>query len=517
MNNSTVSRNILPLIFLLICTQISAQEIKPKREMRGAWIASVANIDFPSVPSLRKESFQTEWNENLDFLKNTGFNSVFMQVRPAGDAFYPSKIAPWSKYLTGKNGKAPREKYDPLEMMIEESHSRNLEFHAWLNPYRAAMDTLVDQLSDRHPYTEHPEWFIIYGGRLYFNPAIPEVRNYITEVVLEIVMNYDVDGIHFDDYFYPYPSAGELFPDAEDFTNYGYGYLSIDEWRRSNVNALISQVSEMLKTVAPHVKFGISPFGVWRNQSNDPNGSPTRASVSAYDDLYADVLLWMKKDWIDYVAPQLYWHVGFEVADYELLLEWWEKNTFGKHLYVGHAAYKVGVNPDQAWRSSNEIPLQVSMNRMIPNVHGSVYFNTNSLRKNLLGVSDSLRTHYYNDKALWPEMPFMKLAEPGVPKLSKAKYKKGKISMNCSVDGNAHYLIVYRFEDRLPGDYNNPKNIFKIIRLNGKKNVVIEDDSVVKRKSYTYSVSAANRQHTESLLSEWRAMEIGSKRAKRIK
>ena len=517
MNNSIASRSFLFLALLVFCSQIIAQEIVPKREMRGAWIASVANIDFPSVPGLRKDAFENEWNDNLDFLKNTGFNSVFMQVRPTGDAFYPSKIAPWSKYMTGKNGKAPIEKYDPLEMMVEEAHDRNLEFHAWLNPYRAAMDTLVDQLSDQHPYSEHPEWFIIYGGRLYFNPAIPEVRNYITEIVLEIVMNYDVDGIHFDDYFYPYPAAGELFPDADDFSKYGYGYLSIDEWRRSNVNALISQVSDMLKTVSPHVKFGISPFGVWRNQSDDPDGSPTRAAVSAYDDLYADVLLWMEKGWIDYVAPQIYWHVGFDVADYELLLEWWQKNTYGKHLYIGHAAYKVGLNEARAWRSPKQIPLQVSMNRMLPNVHGSIYFNTNSLRKNLLGVSDSLRSHYYQNVAVWPEMPYLKLDAPAFPKLGKAKYKKGKLKMDCSLSGDAHYLIVYRFEDRLPGDYNNPKNIFKIIRLEGATNVVIEDDTAVRGKSYTYAVSAANRQHTESLLSEWRAVEIGRKKAKRIK
>ena len=516
MNNSIASRIYLLLIFGLSFFQSYSQEIKPKREFRGAWVATVVNIDFPTVPGLRQEQLTGEWTSNLDYLKEAGMNAVFVQIRPTGDAFYKSKLAPWSKYLTGKTGKAPVEDYDPLQMMIEEAHDRNMEFHAWLNPYRAAMDTLVDQLGNKHPYHAHPEWFVIYGGKLYFNQAIPEVRNYITEVVTEIVMNYDVDGIHFDDYFYPYPAAGELYPDKEEFTKYGFGYSNIDDWRRSNVNALVSQVGTMIKTIAPHVKFGVSPFGVWRNNNVDPNGSPTRASVSSYDNLYADILLWLEKGWIDYVAPQLYWHVGFEVADYERLIDWWKEHTHGKQLYIGHAIYKVGTNPDPAWRNSNQIPLQVSLNRMVDNVDGSIFYNTNSLKKNLLGVSDSLRMHYFKNMALWPEMQYLNLDEPPIPKLSKIKAKKGKLLMKASISEDAHYLVVYRFESRKPGDYNNPENLFRIIRLEGKKSVLIEDDPQ-KGKSYTYAVSAANRQHTESLLSEWRAVEVGNKKIKRIK
>ena len=519
MNNSISLRICFSLFISLLCAPLFSQEqeIKPKREFRGAWITTVANIDFPTVPGLRKDRLEGEWTANLDFLKDAGFNAVFAQVRPAGDAFYPSQLASWSKYLTGRPGKAPIEKYDPLKMMIEESHSRNLEFHAWLNPYRASMDTLVNQLADKHPYHTHPEWFILYGGKLYFNPALPEVRNYLTEVVMEVVMKYDVDGIHFDDYFYPYPAAGELFPDSDDFAKYGYGYRSIDEWRRSNVNALISQVGAMIKSVAPHVKFGVSPFGVWRNAIADSEGSPTQSAITAYDDLYSDVLLWMEKGWIDYVAPQVYWHIGFDVADYELLVDWWRQHTFEKHLYIGQAAYKVGTNPDPAWRKTNQIPYQVALNRMMPNVHGSIFFNTNSLRKNLLGVSDSLRFHYYKYPAIWPEMDYLDFGTPEAPKLSKVKYRKGKLQLRCNVPEDVHYLIVYRFEDRLPGDYNNPANIFKIIRTEGEKLIVIEDDNPKKGKSYTYAVSAANRQHSESELSEWRAVEVGSKRVKRIR
>ncbi len=516
--NNPISTCFAALVLFLFASTINhAQEIIPKREFRGAWVATVVNIDFPSKPSLGKNLVMEEWNTTLDFLKEAGMNAVFAQVRPAGDAFYDSKLAPWSKYLTGASGKAPAEVYDPMAVMIEEAHRRNLEFHAWLNPYRASMDTLVGNLHQKHPYHRHPEWFVQYGGKLYFNPAIPEVRNYITEIILEIVMEYDVDGIHFDDYFYPYPAAGELYPDSEDFAKYGYGYFNIDDWRRSNVNALVSQVSEMIKTVAPHVKFGISPFGVWRNVSADPNGSRTQASIASYDNLYADVLLWLQKGWIDYVAPQLYWNIGFPVADYELLLDWWHTHSFGKHVYAGHAVYKVGVNPEPAWKNPRQIPLQVSMNRIFPNVYGSVFYNTNSLKKNLLGVTDSLRTHYFKYPAIWPEMNYLKLDAPPTPKLSKTKYKKGVLSLKCSVPETAHYLVVYRFENRKPGDYNNPANIYKIVRMEGTTQLTIEDDSLQKGKSYTYSVSAANRQHTESLLSEWRAVEIRNKRAKRIR
>ncbi|HFA51106.1 MAG TPA: glycoside hydrolase family 10 protein [Bacteroidetes bacterium] len=517
------TRQLLCFLFLssFLATTNHAQEIVPKREFRGAWVATVANIDFPSKPGIGEDRFKEEWASTMAFFKDAGLNAVFAQVRPAGDAFYRSKIAPWSKYLTGKNGKAPRSNYDPMAFMINEAHKQNIEFHAWLNPYRASMDTLADNLSDKHPYHSHPEWFVQYGGKLYFNPALPEVRNYLTEIVMEIVMDYDVDGIHFDDYFYPYPAAGELYPDQEDFAKYGYGYLSIDDWRRSNVNALISQISEMLKTVAPQVKFGVSPFGVWRNASLDPkNGSKSQASIGAYDDLYADVRFWLEKGWIDYVAPQLYWHIGFSVADYELLLDWWQKNAFGRNVYAGHAAYKVGVHTDPAWRKRDQIPRQIALNRIFPNVEGSIFYNTSALKKNLLGMTDSLRYHYFKNPALWPEMKYMNLPLAPAPKLAKAKYKKGKIKIKCSLPAgaeNAHYLVVYRFEDRLPGDYENPANIFRIIPLDGRKSLVIEDDSTQKGKSYTYAVTAVNRQHSESNLSEWRAMKIGSKRAKRLK
>ncbi len=496
---------------------MSSQEIIPKREFRGAWIATVANIDFPSAPGLSVQNLEKEWNSTLDYLAETGVNAVLTQVRPTGDAFYKSKIAPWSKYLTGIQGKSPAGEFDPLQYMIQSSHEKGIEFHAWLNPYRASMDTLVENFSEDHPYSKHPEWFKKYGGRIYFNPALPEVRNYITEIVLEIIMEYDVDGIHFDDYFYPYPAGGEAFPDSEDFAKYGYGFLSIDEWRRSNINALISQVSEMIKTVSPHVKFGVSPFGVWRNKNADLSGSNTFASITTYDNLYADVRLWLEKGWLDYVAPQLYWQIGFEVADYEQLLDWWHKNSFDRHVYTGNAIYKVGNHPDEAWRSPDQIPLQISLNRIFPNVHGCILFNTNTLMKNKLGVRDSLQNHYFKDPALWPEMKHMSEEGPNAPKLYRTFYRKGILKMKADLPKDAHNLVVYKFEDRKPGDYNNPANIHQIIRVKGLESYVIEDTNIDIGKTYTYSISVTNRQHSESLLSEWRAVEIKKNKAKRIK
>jgi uncharacterized lipoprotein YddW (UPF0748 family) len=516
----TVTSSIISFFvaILFLNVPLTAQNASPKREFRGVWFASVANIDFPSAPGLSEAQFMGEWSRSLDVFKTAGFNAVVAQMRPAGDAFYNSKIAPRSRYLGGEDATG---NFDPMALMIAEAHSRNMEFHAWLNPYRASMDTLVENLPLHHPYRAHPGWFLKYGGKLYFNPALPEVRNYIAEVVMEIVMEYDVDAIHFDDYFYPYPASGETFPDAGDFTKYGYGFYSIEDWRRSNVDKLVSQVSQIIKNVAPDVKFGISPFGVWRNSSADPaNGSLTRAGVSTYDDLYANVRGWLEKGWIDYVAPQIYWNIGYPVADYQVLLNWWQRNSFGRQLIAGQAAYKVNKNTEPAWKDPGEIPRQVRLNRSLPEVGGSVFYNASSLLGNPLGVLDSLRNEYFATPALPPEMPYLNLPEPVPPGLGKIKMKKGKVTFDCSLNedlNNATYLVVYRFEDRLPGDFNNPQNILTTVRIGQEKKVTITDDGAVAGNVYTYAVSAVNRANTESALSNWRAVEVGTKKLKRLK
>ncbi len=512
---------------LLFCIAIFSLNTKaegqsPKREFRGAWVATVANIDFPSTQGLSEQRFRDEWVETVDLLKEAGFNAVLAQVRPTGDAFYRSKISPWSKYLSGKQGKPLADAFDPLTFMVEEAHKRNLEFHAWLNPYRASMDTSTVTLSEMHPYKNHPEWFMSYGGKLYFNPAMPEVRNYITEVVTEIVMDYKVDGIHFDDYYYPYPAAGELLPDAADFAKYGFGFFSIEDWRRHNVDMLIGQISSMIKLVSPSVKFGVSPFGVWRNSSKDAAlGSATRAGVATYDDLYADVRSWLEKGWVDYVVPQIYWHIGFSLADYEVLLNWWAKNSFGRNVYAGQASYKVGVNKEPEWGNGREIPKQVRLNRSTPGIQGSIFYNFTSLRKNPFGITDSLRINYYKTPALLPELGYMKLPVAPTPTIEKPRcVKTGGLKFHCTMkdpDKAAKTLVIYRFEDRRPGDYNNPENILQIIRLNGETKVEVVDETAAKDKTYTYVASTMNAQHTESLLSNWHAVKLGKFRVKKVR
>lgn len=497
----------------------NSQEIPPKRELRGVWIATVSNIDFPSKPIRSAEVLRSEWEEKLDQLARAGFNAVFVQVRPAADAFYPSGLAPWSRYLTGTQGRAVEEDFDPMKMMIETTRERGMAFHAWLNPYRASMDTLLNELSDEHPLRQHPEWMVKYGGRLYLNPALPEVRNYVTEVVLELLMNYQLDGIHFDDYFYPYP-AGEPFPDAEDFVKYGYGYPTIDAWRRSNVDKLIAQVSRMIRAIAPEVQFGVSPFGVYRNSAVDPLlGSDTRSAVTTYDDLHADVLLWLKNGWVDYVAPQLYWNIGYPPADYKVLVEWWHKYRQGRPVFAGLAAYKVGTNPDPAWHSPKEILNQIKLNRSLSGVQGCIFYNARSVLSNPLGLLDSLRNNYFRTLALPPRMPWKNLAEPPVPKLERPKWKKDSLHFTVKLAEPAHasQLVVYRFEDRLPGDYNNPENIYRIIHVPADGLCHFDDTGIEKGKYYTYVVSSLNTQGEESILSNVQTVFLKGRRLKVIR
>ncbi|MCK4992803.1 MAG: family 10 glycosylhydrolase, partial [Bacteroidales bacterium] len=300
-------RFLLILGFCGIFVQaLSAQS--PKREFRGVWVATVANIDWPSEPGLSTYEQQHEILDIVDMHKKNGINAIILQVRPTADALYSSELEPWSGFLTGEQGKAPDPFYDPLEFWIREAHKRGMELHAWFNPYRINVDT-ADFLSGSHIIHKHPEWLFSYGGRFYFSPANPGVWNFVREVVVDVVRRYDVDAIHFDDYFYPYRIENQEFPDSLDFARYGGKFYPdrLEEWRRHNVDTIIAMLGAAIKEEKPWVKFGISPFGVWRNRSEDERGSETTAGTSNYDGLYADVLLWQQKGWIDYLMPQLYW------------------------------------------------------------------------------------------------------------------------------------------------------------------------------------------------------------------
>ncbi|MFP5041158.1 glycoside hydrolase family 10 protein [Parasediminibacterium sp. JCM 36343] len=387
-------------------------------EFRGVWVATVENIDWPSQKGLSVEAQKTSFISMIDSHQRNGINAIIMQIRPAADAFYPSLFEPWSEYLMGKQGTPPDPYYDPLAFMIEETHKRGMEFHAWLNPYRAVFNVSKSSVSPTHITRQHPEWFLTYGTIKYFNPGLPEVRAFVGEVVRDIVKRYDVDGIHMDDYFYPYRIPGKEFPDEKAYRLYGNG-LSKDDWRRSNCDSIIKNIYEIICETNVRVKFGISPFGVWRNKSQDLDGSNTKAGVTCYDELYANILLWLDKGWIDYVAPQLYWERGHKLCDYDELLGWWNKHTFGKHLYIGHAPYR--ANSNAAWRNKNEIPNQIKGLRNYETTQGSIFFSSKDLVRNANGWGDSLRYNYYALPAIVPPMDWIDSILPANPEVIKGQ------------------------------------------------------------------------------------------------
>ena len=398
-------RNILAFV---LCT-LSLYTLRAEIGFRGAWIATVANIDWPSAKISTEQ--QEEMIGLLDSLESLGINAVVFQVRPTADALYESELEPWSHWLTGKQGiwTDSVAQYDPLAFMVMQAHLRGMEVHAWVNPYRVNISTMdTSALHNSHLMRQHPEWFWQYGKQWYFDPAQKDTREWLCMVVEDIVCRYGVDAIHMDDYFYPYPIGKKELPDKESFENNPRGFSDIGDWRRDNVNKTIKALSETIKRTKADVEFGISPFGVWRNSSatdtivvRDPNwdslpkGSLTQAGMTNYDDLYADVLLWLREGWIDYIVPQLYWEIGKKVADYEVLVNWWAKHTYGRKLYIGMAPYRLGGKKEaKAWKEGNEIVRQMRLNRTIEEVQGECFYSTKPLLMNPLGVCDSIKSFY---------------------------------------------------------------------------------------------------------------------------
>jgi len=407
----------------------NAQHSSPNFEFRGVWVASVDNIDWPSNKNLTVAEQKAAFLKLLDLHESNGMNTMIVQIRPAADALYPSPFEPWSEFLTGRQGLAPSPLYDPLRFMISETHKRGMEFHAWLNPYRAVFNMKNSSVAPTHLTKTHPQWFLVYGDKKngykkFFNPGLPEVMQHTAKVVKDLVSRYDLDGIHMDDYFYPYRIAGREFPDQKAFEQYGRG-LKKDEWRRSNCDSIIRLLHKTIRNVNPHIKFGISPFGIWRNKSQDPMGSETRGGQTNYDDLYADILLWLEKGWIDYVVPQLYWERGHKLANYDVLLDWWNAHTYDKHMYIGHGIYRAGSNA--AWRNRNEIPQQIQELRKYSNTQGSVYFSSKTFEKNPNGWNDSLRNNYYHYPALIPPMPWLANSIPAQPLIEKQPNNMAKL------------------------------------------------------------------------------------------
>ena len=489
---------LLLVIFCFSPILFNSAEAQPKREMRAVWVATVANIDFPSNQNLSTSEQKQEIITMLERQKSLGMNTIIFQVRPTSDALYQSDIEPWSMWLTGKQGKAPDPFYDPLRFMIRECRKRSMKIHAWINPYRVFNDTAnAKNAAPNHVSQKHPDCMLDYGGKRYFDPGLPETWAYVTRVVTDIVKRYDIDAIHMDDYFYPYRIQGVEFPDSTSFRKHPRGYSASekDDWRRNNVNRIIEMFHDSVRAVDPAVQIGISPFGVWRNKSDDPRGSESQAGQTNYDDLYADVLKWMEEGWIDYVAPQLYWHIGFEPADFAKLIKWWDDNSYGINLYIGHGAYRIGRERYDEWQEEDQITRQLNMTREYENVDGSIFFSEKSFRSNPLDVNDKLKKDFYAEPALVPvvrNIPDQPIETPSHLWLKELPNKK---VLDWDQSSNAVYYVVYRFYGDTVGDIEDPKNIYKIT---DSPDVEPDRRWHLFKKTYTFVVTAVNMKNQES-------------------
>jgi uncharacterized lipoprotein YddW (UPF0748 family) len=505
-----ITQLVMKKLFLLFFVLPALLAAQPKREFRAVWIATVDNIDFPSKKNLTADEQQAEFIKLLDAHQQTGCNAVIVQVRPAADAFYKSDLEPYSEWLTGTQGKPPDPFYDPLEFMIAESRKRGLEFHAWINPYRAVFDTDSSSIAPNHITKQKPEWFFRYGKKTYFNPGIPAVRDYIVKIILDIAARYDIDAVHFDDYFYPYFITGQpLTADSMTFAQFAGGITDLGDWRRSNIDELIKTIHLQLRELKPHVKFGVSPFAVWRNKKNDSRGSETEAGQPTYDYLYADIRTWLQNGWIDYVAPQLYFHRSFAKVPYETMLNWWIENSFGKHLYIGHAAYRVGTGKDSAWRNPSELPAQILLNRRSPVVKGSIYFSSKSLVNNPLGIRDSLRQNFYRYPALIPPMTWIDSIPPRAP----TEIASGRddysvwlswLAPEKARDGDtARNYVVYRFRKNDPRNLNDAAKILAV-----QSATSLRDLTAASGETYTYIITALDKLSNESAPSREMVIEV---------
>ncbi len=501
MRNSIFKGTLLTItvFFGLFPLQMVAQIKSPKREMRGVWIASVMNLDFPSSNKLSVQAQQQEFIRILDEHAKSKLNAVFVQIRPQTDAFYFSPYEHWSEWLTGKHGTMPQPYYDPLAFMITETHARGMEFHAWFNPFRVLTDTTkAKNLPDTHITKKQPTWFMDYGKAKLFNPALPEVRSYITEVIADVARRYEIDGVHLDDYFYPYPTENIEIKDEKQFLQYGKTFSNKADWRRENINQFVAQLSQTLKQTKPYLKFGISPFPVWRNQAQDANGSATTGGLTAYDHLFADTRLWLSKGWIDYIAPQNYFSHQSDKVPYKTLTEWWAKNTFGRHLYIGHAVYKLSGKEDSKWTDKGEIKQQLQLNRQL-NLQGSIFYSSKSLTTNLLGFQDSLRNSLNRHYALLPPMTWKDNVPPPPPTQVEAFCAKEGILLYWKSSQNVKDVVgyvIYRFGKDEVIDIENPSHIIAVHR---QEKTVFIDQNLQGNGEYVYVITALDRANNESL------------------
>lgn len=486
--------------FFSFFVSLAQDSLSLKREFRGVWVATVANIDWPSRQGLSTQQQKNELIKILNTHQKQGINAIMFQVRPAADAFYPNCDEPWSQYLTGTQGQCPMPFYDPLHFAIAECHKRNIEFHAWFNPYRATFDGNDAKITANHITKLKPDWFFIYEGKKLFNPGLPDVRAYILKIILNVVDSYDIDGVHFDDYFYPYIIKGQTLKDTETFILYNNGIADIKNWRRQNVDTLIHSLNDSIHAHKNYVKFGVSPFGIWKNKAQDPEGSDTRGGDSYYE-IYADSRKWIKNGWVDYLNPQLYWSFTTKAAPFANLANWWGNNTYGRNMYIGHGAYRINTTKDASWRNPAQLGKQIAYIRQNENIHGSVFFSSKSLTKNPLGISDTLSNNYYKFPALPPLMPWLDSIPPYAPNNLQATFTpKGTLLTwlppPIAADKQATYgYVVYRFASDEVVDLEYNENI-KVIFYSPTLSWL--DISANPKEKYKYVVTALDRLKNES-------------------
>ena len=465
----------------------------PKREFRGTWVHTVGQGKYAKMSTQEMKNYFTNL---LDDFQKSGINVVLFQVRPEADAWYASPYEPWSRYITGEQGKNPG--WDPLTFMIKECHKRNIDIHAWLNPYRVRTSP-SKVLAPGHVYYKHPEWFVNYGDFIWFDPGNPECRDFIETVVKDIVKRYDIDGIHMDDYFYPYPIVESLFNDSKSFKTYGLdmGFNSNQkaDWRRENVNILIKDLHQTIHKIKPWVEFGVSPFGIYRNQKRDPNGSQTNG-LSNYDDLFADVTYWLKNGWVDYNIPQLYWEIGHRVADYEILINWWSKNNYGIPLYIGQDVLRT-VRPDSLKYS--QLYRKMMMASKNAQVSGNCFWPGYELERNTGGIADSLKNIYHKYLALHPaDNRFDQTPPKSIRNLVYLKNKDNSLRLSWAAPvaklemDKAAYYVIYKFDSLGDINLDDASHIVSVSR---------ETQYSIPRKRFphkVYVVTAVDRCHNES-------------------
>jgi uncharacterized lipoprotein YddW (UPF0748 family) len=384
-----------------------------RREFRGAWVATVANIDWPSRKDLSTAQQKEEAVAMLDALRRAGFNAVIFQARPSCDAVYRSSIEPWSEFLTGESGKAPAPEYDPLSFWIAESHARGMELHVWVNPFRARHIKAEKPDAASHISRTRPDLVRKYDGYLWLDPGEGEAQDHAMRVILDLVSRYDLDGLHIDDYFYPYPKAGEAFPDDASFARYRRApgsTMSREDWRRANIDRFVERMYREIKASKPHVKVGISPFGIWR-----PEHPAGVKGMDAFEKLHADARKWLREGWLDYVAPQLYWKIDAPQQPYGPLLDWWiGENAKGRAVWPGNFTSRLLPEAKSGWEAS-EIAAQVEETRKREGAGGNIHFSAKAITGNAGGVTELLTKGVYEEPALSPAMEWIDATPPATP------------------------------------------------------------------------------------------------------